>query len=319
MVDTFRDFTGGLLRDINARPNVDFANFGFVSIGDTIEFAGGGLEAPFLFGGESFAPRPETSQKKPVSILDAILDTAKDAGQLILRAIIPDPLEAVAEVFFPDVARQVLGPRRIFGGIGGVPGPPTPAGTPPFFPSPLEPQPGEPPSIFGQIVIPEAPGIFDDIVRGLLDVIPELIPGFPEIDVSPGAEVFGDVTFEDVGREFPQIFEPFESPPLDIGTTLEGFPIEGGFGEVQEDDMAEDDLSGVCPPRQRLPQCITFAQWNALGRPEGYTADRGGFLRKRRTRRKRPLSQQAKDDLAWAKATFGGGKAFDNVVARMRL
>jgi len=292
------------------------------------EFSGGG-------GGgiqELLAPRrepvrrapvlalpPPPSADPPVSILDTILDTTKNIGQQVLRAIIPDPLEVVADVFFPDVARQVLGRPPILGGIGGVPGLPGPAGTPPFFPSPLEPQTGEPPSIFGQIVIPEAPGIFDDLVRGFLDVIPELIPGFPEVDVSPGEEVFGDVTFEEVGEEFPEIFEPFESPPLDVGTTLDAFPIDDGFGEVQEDDMAEEDLSGVCPPRQRLPQCITFAQWNALGRPEGYTADRGGFLRKRRTRRKRPLSQQAKDDLAWAKATFGGGKAFDNVVARMRL
>ncbi len=304
--------------------------------GGFLDFVFGELFGSFEFGGgfdvqELLAPRrerpvrasvlaspPPPLESEPVSILDTILGGAKTVGQSVLRAVIPDEFEILADFFIPDVAQQVLGPRRVFN-IPPIFGPqPRTAATPPFFEFPSDINaPGR--GTFEGLVIPEAPGIFDDLVRGVIDIIPELIPGFPEIDVAPEGVFDDEVTFEQVGEEFPQIFEPFEEPPLGGSPTVEDFPIEG-FGVVQEDlDVAEGDINGVCPPRQRLPACITVAQWTALGRPEGYMMDRGGFLRKRRSRRKRPLSQQAKDDLAWAKATFGAGKAFDNVVARMRM
>ncbi len=299
----------GINRDAGA---FGFGGFGF-SDGDN-----SALRA--MFSAEAaFAAIPTEEELRNMSILDVILDTAKDAGQSILRTIIPDPLEVIADVFFPDTARTVLGdspfvlPSGGFRLPGSIPG--TTGGTPPFFPSPLEPEISSP----APFVIPELPGIFDDLVRAGVDLIGDLIPGIGEIDVSPGPVFDEDVSFEEVGEQFPEIFDPFEDPSLPSVPSLE-FPIEGDFGVVQPEDfeMAEGDLV-TCPPRQRLPNCLTVQQWSAAGRPDGYVMDRGGFLRKKRHRRRRPLSQQAKDDLAWAKATFGSGKAFDNVVARMRL
>ncbi len=305
---------------------------GGISVGEFIRFGGNvgtfetvsefireGFFAETRIPGPILTPRAPTQETPNVSILDVILDTTKDAGQSILRAVIPDPLEVIADVFFPDTAQTILGdspfvlPSGGFQLPGSIPG--TTGGTPPFFPSPLEPTVSSP----APFVIPEAPGIFDDLVRGAIDILPEIIPGFPEIDAGGVMEEPGDVTFEEVGEQFPQVFEPFEDPSLPSVPSLE-FPIEG-FGVAHPEElelMAEGDLV-TCAPRQRLPNCLTVQQWAGAGRPDGYVMDRGGFLRKKRHRRRRPLSQQAKDDLAWAKATFGSGKAFDNVVARMRL
>lgn len=310
-------FTNELLRDINAAPNVDFANFGELDFG----FATfpGGIEAPFLFQGETFAfaaaqptdVTPFPNQEQPVGILNAILDVARPILGPILGPALPDPLERVLDIFFPRL------PTPVFSGIPA-------SATPPFFPSPLEPDPVDVDPFEGlfttgqEVFAPggffeeEQPGIFDDLARGVIDIVPDLIPDIPvgpfDIPVRPIfdliGEFFGD---EDVQMDIGQlpdedVFEdPFLNPPFEA------------------DELEEPMANGICPPRQQLPQCLTPAQWAQLGNPEGYRTDKSGLLIKRRHRRRRPLSQQAKDDLGWAKATFGQGKAFDNVVARMRL
>lgn len=314
-------FGAGLTRDPRPRDLTSFLPSNLQAF--TFAASRPAFEIPLDIGGRA----PD-----PVGILNDILRGAKTVGQDILRAVIPDPFEAAANVFFPDITKTILGPNVFTGRLP----PSTIPGTPPFFPGGRTPTgtidvgvldpsavddffenlprdvnaPGG--GIFG---IPESPGIFDDLIRGigepgglLRDILPELIPAAgPILDIVD--VFFPEGVFADTGgfQALPDedVFEdPFLNPPF--------------VGEPEDLDMAEGDL-GVCPPRQRLPQCISVQQWQALGRPDGYVMDRGGFLRKKRTRRKRPLTQQAKDDLGWAKSVFGQGKAFDNVVARMRL
>jgi len=311
---------------------VDTTTGGSIEVG--FDFLAGVLRPEvFAFSFPGVDPVSFRQERQPsLGILDQILDVAKGTAQQVLRVIVPDPIEAAVEVFFPDISRNVLGPNV----FAGVLRPPSTAGTPPFFPGRttsagttdvgvLDPDlvddffetlprdinaPGG--GFGGFFDIPESPGIFDDIFRGIgnpggfiRDVIPELIPAAgPILDIADLFFPTDELIDAGVQAFLPDedVFEdPFLNPPF------EGAP-----------PMAEGEFT-ACPPGRTLPACMSYADWTRVGRPEGYTGDRFGNMRRRRHRRKRPLSQQAKDDLGWAKATFGQGKAFDNVVARMKF
>ncbi len=150
-------------------------------------------------------------------------------------------------------------------------------------------------------VVRDEPGILDDLGRAAVDILPELIPEFMGGGI--GGEIAGVLARDFMEELLPtpglpdaDVFEdPFMNPPLT--------PPLSPQPTVARPTMAE----------------MTIEQWSAAGRPSGFCLTTRGTVSRRRRRRKRPLSQQAKDDLAWAKATFGTGKQFDSVVSRMRF
>jgi len=269
---------------------------------------------------------------EPVSFISDLFDTAIDvfggAGQTILRSVVPDPIEAAIQVLFPETGAQVfgspVGPQSpfILGTIPDIaPGGGIFGSTPPFFPSTVDQGPpgtigrfedefpGQvsspvvdgrfdiPPPTFVPGVIPDQPGIADDLGRAAIDIIPELIPDFLGGGIGgaiagAGARVLADRLLP-ANDDF-----AFEDPFMN--------PIPTG-----------DPTVAQCVT---LPAVVDYQTWVSAGRPSGFTANPcDGLLHRKRRRRRRPLSQQAKDDLAWAKATFGAGKQFDAVVSRMRF
>jgi len=255
-------------------------------------------------------------------LLGGVADVFVGGARQILRNIIPDPIENTIRIFFPEVGAQVFGSPV---------GPPSPnpvfpadinrgAGTPPFFPGPgilrgedpgrdfvlgLPPRTPTPagtvgvgvldPELVDEFLAVDRPGIFDDLIRAGRDILPELIPGIGTIfDIGEGITDVLGVKSPVFDRRLPDedVFEdPFLNPPFEAPDTA-GVPMH-----------AE----------------MTIEQWAAAGRPAGFCLTTRGTVTRRRRRRRRPLSQQAKDDLAWAKATFGAGKQFDAVVSRMRF
>ncbi len=267
-----------------------------------------------------------TEGVEPVGFFDNIVDIFQDAavgvGRSAARLLVPDPIEAAIQVFFPDLGAQVFGsplglpaPQIIppsfpvvISEAGAIPG-----ATPPFLPGP----PGTIgrtedlfPGVFGPRVandpvfnipanindpdfgvVQDAPGIFDDLGRAAVDIVPELIP-----------ELFGGGVGGAIAGGIADFF-------IDSAATAPGFDTEGSV------------LDGDFQPTGATPMAATISvqEWEAKGRPSGFCLTHEGRLTRRRRRRRRPLSQQAKDDLAWAKATFGAGKQFDAVVSRMRF
>lgn len=254
-------------------------------------------------------------------LFDVVKGVAVGVGQTAARLLIPDPIEDALQVLFPEVGAQVFGspfgfpaPRIIppsFPGViseaGAIPG-----ATPPFLPGAVtfedipgafDPFIGTPPTFVppprdindpGFGVVRDEPGIFDDLSRAFIDIVPELIPEL--FGGGVGGAVAGAIAGPVLERILPSpgddfAFEdPFMNPPFDPVTT------------------------GATPMAE-----MTVEQWAASGRPSGFCLTSRGTVTRRRRRRRRPLSQQAKDDLAWAKATFGSGKQFDAVVSRMRF
>jgi len=252
-------------------------------------------------------------------LFTGVADVFVGGARQILRNVIPDPIENSIRIFFPEVGAQVFGSP-----VGpSAPNPVFPedinrgAGTPPFFPGPgifRGEDPGRdfvlgiPPTRAGTIDVGvldpvrvdefldvDRPGIFDDLIRAGRDILPELIPGIGTIfDIGEGITDFFGVKSPVFADRLPDedVFEdPFLNPPFEPPDTA-GAPMH-----------AE----------------MTLEQWAAAGRPAGFCLTTRGTVTRRRRRRRRPLSQQAKDDLAWAKATFGAGKQFDAVVSRMRF
>lgn len=275
---------------------------------------------------------PSFEGVEPVGFFDDLFDVFQDAavnvGRTAARLLVPDPIEASIQILFPDVGAQVFGsplglpaPQIVppsfpaviseAGAIPGatppfLPGPPGtigrledlfpgtfPTGLPgPFLPAPADiNDPG-----FG--VVQDQPGIFDDIGRAVLDIVPELIP-----------EIFGG----GVGGAIAE------------GLFTTGQEVFGPGGQFASDPVGETFIplatEGVTNVAcVTLPAVVDYQTWVSAGRPAGFTANPcDGLLHRKRRRRRRPLSQQAKDDLAWAKATFGAGKQFDAVVSRMRF
>ncbi len=255
-------------------------------------------------------------------LLDVVTGIGAGVARTAARLLVPDPIESAIQVFFPEVGAQVFGsplgfpaPQiippsfpAVISEVGALPG-----ATPPFLPGPVtgnvtfedipgafDPFIGTPPRDFlppprdindpGFGIVRDEPGIFDDLSRAFFDIVPELIP-----------ELFGGGV---------------------------GGAIAGGIADVAIDritgpslseetiDALGDDITPVGTPMHAE---MTIEQWAASGRPSGFCLTSRGTVTRRRRRRRRPLSQQAKDDLAWAKATFGSGKQFDAVVSRMRF
>ncbi len=260
-------------------------------------------------------------------LVDVFQDAAVGVGRTAARLLVPDPIESAIQILFPDVGSQVFGSPLGLPSPAIIP-PSFPAviseagATPPFFPGPvgtigriedLFPQstvdmlrlPGsevfvEAPAAvndpdFG--VVRDEPGIFDDLGRAAVDIIPELIP-----------EVFGGGIGGEIAGGLSSVFLENVLPTP---------------GQLPDADVFEDPFMN--PPLEAAPTArptmaeMTIEQWAAAGRPSGFCLTTRGTVTRRRRRRKRPLSQQAKDDLAWAKATFGAGKQFDAVVSRMRF
>ncbi len=273
-----------------------------------------------------FGPRgsiePRGEIEPPVAFLDdffgSVVDVFTGGARQILRSVTPDPIEYAIQVFFPEVGAQV------FGSPLGLPAPALPGdiiseagATPPFFPrlppgtigrlEDIFPGTVSSPVIDGRFDIPrpfvpdindpdfgvvrDEPGIFDDLWRGAIDILPELIPEL--LGGGVGGAVAGVLAGEVLERTF-------------TDDTYGGVP---GF----------EGIPGAIDTGELMPREMTIEQWAAAGRPSGFCLTTRGTVTRRRRRRRRPLSQQAKDDLAWAKATFGAGKQFDAVVSRMRF
>lgn len=254
-------------------------------------------------------------------LFDVVQGVAVGVGQTAARLLIPDPIESAIQVLFPEVGSQVFGspfgfpaPRIIpptFPGVisetGAIPG-----ATPPFLPGAVtfedipgafDPFIGTPPTFVppprdindpGFGVVRDDPGIFDDLSRAFIDIVPELIPEL--FGGGIGGAVAGALADEVIDRT--------------IG-------VPGTDQEIM--DRFGDPDAGFGTGGRTMPAEMTIEQWAAAGRPSGFCLTSRGTVTRRRRRRRRPLSQQAKDDLAWAKATFGSGKQFDAVVSRMRF
>jgi len=246
-----------IFADLGIRPNVDFANFGFPVFGD-ISFPGSGIEAPFLFAGETFAPRID------------------------FFSVLPTDIGGVAD---PPVLTTPVFERP---GVGGTPNIPPPALDPVSIFDDIV-------SVFSGPSDINTGGIFDVLIGGAGEIFRRQTTTAEE-RVASGDFFEGDIAraIGNIGGEIAGL----EGLGDLIGTGLTVFnqQLPAPFQQQQGVQQVATQIA-PCPVgggSAGFPagQCVTIGDWQGMGGPKGFEVagvSAGGtlILRKKRRRRRR--------------------------------
>lgn len=260
------------------------------------------------------------------------IPSAADIAAALEQLQLPSPSPAISEgVGVPGPLSDVI-PGPSPASTAGPVAVPTPLPTRPpivispvetnpiFLPAPPAPRPTQtaapaPPATtsnpIGDVPVTINSGVISDSGPfGTGFQLPDL--GIPGPGVFTSTDIFGAVgsvleagvnlagTFG-VGPAAPQPIAPLALGGLPGGTTT--IPTaEGGTTTITP--MTVEGSGMTCAPRRVLPQCVTGAEWIALGQPGGYElygADANGQLlaKKRGRRRRRGLTAGEKDDITF--------------------